>query len=122
MFSILFLKFLIVVVVVLHTSLANQECLPSYGMNIDMADYTEAIKTFTATVPVAGGWRSLQRFSRNSNAVGKSHHMPQPFVWRTCAIGIDVTDPPHGSPVLAKISTWEVLSLEVAKLLHDCVL
>lgn len=122
MFHILSLQYLVVVVVVLQTSIADPVCVPSYGVDIDIADCTEAMHTFFAAAPLASGWDSPQRFSRNANEVGKFHHMPLPFIWRTCAIGIDLTDPPHRSPVLAKVSNWQTLSLEVAKLLRACVL
>lgn len=122
MFFILSLKYFVVVVVVLQTSIADPVCVPSYGMDIDLADCAEAMKTLLAAVPLAGGWDRPQRFSRNANEVGKFHHMPLPFIWRTCAFEIDLTDPPHRFPVLAKVTTWQALSLVVAKLLRDCVL
>lgn len=118
---IIFLKILIVVILALRTSTANLTCLPSYGTGIDIDDCTEAMKSFVAAVPMAGGWNQLQRFSRNVNAVEKFHHMPQGFIWKTCAIGIDLLDPLSGAPPAGKVSTWEAIRQQLAILLVTCV-
>ena len=88
-------------------------CKASYGTGIDHGDCEEIFKDFhrhliqvkrkvNAKTPIQlatqddGNERKAEycAFSRNSDLVGKWYTMLVGFSWKTCSIGIDLTDPP----------------------------
>ena len=103
-------------------------CKPFYGTGINPQHCKEALMPFlTRSYHACNGDSNHavnkgERFSTNCDIVGILHHMPQSYIWKTCAIGIDIAEPPHGlGPHRNGLTTWYGLKYWIDELLKTCV-
>lgn len=120
---ILFLRALIFTIT-FPFSIAVLGCIKEFGMGINPQHCEEAMKNFYAlsSFHCAGGCLHDEHwFSRNLGLVDTFRHLPKAFVFKTCSIGIDLSDRPHPpSDDSGKRASWAIFAKEVQELIKSC--
>jgi len=103
---------------------ANSRCIQELGTGINPQHCDEAMKNFHALSSFHSAGGSIhddQWFSRNLGLVDTFRHLPKAFVFKTCSIGIDLSDHPHPpSDDTGKRASWAVFAEELQALIKSC--
>lgn len=122
----LFLLFLraLILTITFPFSIALLGCIKEFGTGINPQHCEEAMKNFYAlsSFHCAGGCLHDEHwFSRNLGLVDTFRHLPKAFVFKTCSIGIDLSDRPHPpSDDSGKRASWAIFGREVQALMKSC--
>ncbi|MCJ1246976.1 hypothetical protein MMC30_004187 [Trapelia coarctata] len=102
--TVLSVALLLHLILLASPSTAHVTCSPTFGHSIHLPHCHQALTSFALLAQglhIHGLHTIPARFSRDASLVGPLHHLPQSFVWKTCAIGIDIADasvPPPPPP------------------------
>ena len=102
-------------------------CTSRYGTGINIRHCEAALRLFDALAEHDVGQDDLtapQWFSRNTLIGNPAHHLPKPFIVGTCSIGIDVSDPDHGTLPEDHVrrSSWAAIRQYIEQLMKFCVI
>lgn len=124
--ALLFILFLraLIFTITFPFSIATLGCIKEFGTGINPQHCEEAMKNFYALSSfhsAGGGLHDEHWFSRNLGLVDTFRHLPKAFVFKTCSIGVDLSDRPHPpSNDSGRGASWAVFAEEVHALIKSC--